>query len=166
MHYKATLGTSARWITILTTLLLIFIPLIILVTAGTLEQPAILFPMLLPILIPVICFAYRVTGYELDNKQILVKRMVGDFLVSLNEIDSIEVNPDAMKRSFRTFGNGGLFGFYGRFRNSIYGPYRAFVTDPKNSVILKLQKSTIILSPDQPQKFAEKLAEKLSTQNN
>ncbi|MCW9018075.1 MAG: PH domain-containing protein [Kangiellaceae bacterium] len=166
MYYKASLGTSARWITFLTTLLLISIPLIILANAGTAEQPAIVFSLLLPVLIPLICFVYRVTGYELDSKQILVKRLVGDFSVPLNEIDSIEVNPNAMKRSFRTFGNGGLFGFYGRFRNSVYGPYRAFVTDPNNSIVLKQQNAVIILSPDEPQKFAKKLAEKLSKQNN
>ena len=86
MYYKASLGISARWITILTTLLMIFIPLVILATAGINKQPAILIPLLLPILIPLFCFVYRVTGYELDNKQILVKRMVGDFSVLLNEI--------------------------------------------------------------------------------
>lgn len=166
MHYKATLGTSARWITALTTLLLILIPLVILNSAGTSEQPAIFFPLLLPVLIPLICYVYRVTGYELDSKQILVKRMAGDISLPLNEIESFEVNSEAMKRSFRTFGNGGLFGFYGRFKNAVYGPYRAFVTDPKKSVVLKQRNSVIILSPDEPHKFVKKLTQKLSKQNN
>ena len=62
-----------------------------------------------------------------------------------------------MARSLRIFGNGGLFSVCGRFRNRELGHYRAFVTDPKNAVVLRFGEQTIVISPEGPKEFVEAL---------
>jgi hypothetical protein len=57
-----------------------------------------------------------------------------------------------MQGSIRTFGNGGLFGFIGLFRNKKLGRYRAFATDEKNAVVLRFATHTLVITPEQPQR--------------
>ncbi len=52
-----------------------------------------------------------------------------------------------MKGSIRTFGNGGLFCFSGRFRNRKLGSYRAFATDPKLAVVLRFPDKIVVVTP-------------------
>ena len=70
------------------------------------------------------------------------------------------ISPDAMRRSLRTFGNGGVFGFTGWFYNSRLGRYRAWVTDPKRAVVLVFPDRTIVVSPGRPHLFVDELRER------
>ena len=76
-----------------------------------------------------------------------------------NQLISIEPDPNAMKGSIRTFGNGGFFSFSGRFRNSQLGSYRAFATDPKRAVVIKTEKRTFVITPQDPDDFILKCKE-------
>ena len=58
-----------------------------------------------------------------------------------------------MRWSTRTFGNGGLFSFTGFFRNKALGAYRAFVTDPHQTVVLHFPTRTVVVSPSAPEQF-------------
>ncbi len=100
---------------------------------------------------------FMIRGYELSRDKLLVQRLLWKTEVSLLELQSAEVDPDAMNGSIRTFGNGGLFSFTGRFRNKKLGPYRALVNDPKLSVVLKFPNRVIVVTPDRPERFAARL---------
>ncbi len=52
---------------------------------------------------------------------------------------------------------GGLFSFTGSFRNKALGAYRAFVTDPHRTVVLRFPKRTVIVSPDSPEAFLHEI---------
>lgn len=58
-----------------------------------------------------------------------------------------------MRRSIRIFGNGGLFGITGIYRNKTLGIYRAYVTDPKQSVVLQMTSRVVVISPAYPRAF-------------
>ncbi len=60
-----------------------------------------------------------------------------------------------MTEWIRTFGNGGRFGFTGRFRNRTPGPYRAFATDGERTVVIELRDGAVVVTPDRPEVFAE-----------
>lgn len=60
-----------------------------------------------------------------------------------------------MRRSIRTFRNGGLFSFTGFFRNKALGAYRAFVTDPHQTVVLHFPNRTVLVSPSAPAEFVD-----------
>ena len=73
-------------------------------------------------------------------------------------LESAQIEPDAMRRSLRTFGNGGAFSFSGIYYNKRLGSYRAFVTDPRRTVVLCYANRRIVLSPAAPQAFVSDLA--------
>jgi hypothetical protein len=51
----------------------------------------------------------------------------------------------------RTFGNGGLFGYTGKYYNSRFGKMTWYCTQRKNYVLLILSdKKKIVITPDNP----------------
>lgn len=101
--------------------------------------------------------AIGVRGYSITAEAIVVHRYGWVTKFPLVTLVSAEIDPNAMKRSIRTFGNGGLFGFIGRFRNKHLGSYTAYVTNTLNSVVLRYPDKTIVISPDNPAVFVEQL---------
>ena len=63
-----------------------------------------------------------------------------------------------MRRSLRTFGNGGGFSFSGFYYNKRLGSYRAFVTDLHRTVVLRYAKRRVVVSPAAPEDFVRDLA--------
>ena len=104
---------------------------------------------------------FRVWGYDLHDDHIRVRRIAFPVRLPIASLKSVEKAPDLMNRSVRTFGNGGLFGFYGAFWKPGFGKFRAYVTNPENTVALMSDEKMIALSPDQPQVFVRMLREKL-----
>ena len=111
----------------------------------------------LGILIAAVFFIIR--GYVVTEDTLIVKRPGWSVKIDLKNLQSVKADPQAMAGSIRTFGNGGLFCFSGSFRNKKLGSYRAFVTDQKLSVILKFTDRTIVVTPDKPDIFVNKLLE-------
>jgi hypothetical protein len=58
----------------------------------------------------------------------------------------------------RTFGSGGLFGFFGWFWSRQFGHYRAFVTNRHRLVLIEADR-VYLLSPDRPEEFLRRLAD-------
>jgi hypothetical protein len=87
-----------------------------------------------------------------------VQRLVWRTRLPLAGLQSAQLVPDAMQRSLRTFGNGGLFSFTGFYRNRALGAYRAFVTDPHRTVVLRFPDRTVVVSPSEPETFIQDLA--------
>jgi hypothetical protein len=96
-----------------------------------------------------------VRGYRLEGRQLLVDRLLWSTPVSLEGLQATEIDPEAMRRSIRLCGNGGLFAFTGWFRNRRLGTYRAFATDPSRSVVLRFPNRRVVVTPDDPQRFTE-----------
>lgn len=115
----------------------------------------------LPLGVLVVAAFFMILGYELAPDELLIRRPGWTSRIGLEGLTSVEVDPEAMRRSLRTFGNGGLFCFAGRFRNRKLGAYRAWATDPKSSVVLKFSDRTLVVTPDQPRKFAAKIASRI-----
>jgi hypothetical protein len=96
---------------------------------------------------------FTICGYSVTPDAILVHRLFWTTRLPLAGLDSVRAEPEAMRRSLRTFGNGGLFSFTGWFRNAQLGAYRAFVTDPHRSVVLHFPTGTVVVSPSAPEEF-------------
>jgi hypothetical protein len=113
----------------------------------------------MPLLILMIAALFLIRGYVLTQDTLLVQRLGWNSRLALTGLRSVEVDPQAMAKSIKTFGNGGLFCFAGAFRNKKLGAYRAFATDPKLCVILKYDKRTIIITPENPDHFVSTVSE-------
>jgi hypothetical protein len=94
---------------------------------------------------------FTIRGYTVTPDAIRIHRLFWTTRFSLFGLHSAKVEPEAMRRSIRTFGNGGLFSFSGWFYSKTLGAYRAFVTDPHRAVVLHFDRRNIVLSPSAPE---------------
>ncbi len=111
----------------------------------------------LPLCILIASVFFMVRGYVLSRESILIKRFGWDSQLELKGLLSVEYDPAATKGSIRTFGNGGMFAFSGKFWNRKLGLYSAYITDFRLSVVLYFDDHVIVISPENPQLFIAEL---------
>ena len=99
----------------------------------------VLFPLILVSALP-----FMVRGYVVAEKELIIKRLGWETKFSLADLQSLELDPHAMKGSIRLCGNGGLFSFTGLYRNKALGNYRAFVNDWNKVVVLNFQQAFLV----------------------
>lgn len=116
---------------------------------------------MMPLLIILSTLPFVVRGYALGARELEIRRFGWSNRIPFADIVSAEANPDAMNGSLRLCGSGGLFGFFGWFWNRQLGMYRAYCTDLKRCVIVRLRTRTIVVSPDEPERFVVELTARL-----
>ena len=129
-----------------------FLALMVVVTTVT-PMPA----SLLPIVIVGVTVTFSVRGYTVRPRELLVRRLGWATRIPLDGLESAKAEPHATVGSIRVFGIGGAFGYIGRFRNASLGSYRAYVTDPAYCVVLDVDGETIVVTPDSPIRFVERV---------
>jgi hypothetical protein len=110
-----------------------------------------------PLLIVGGCALFAVRGYTITGDSVVIHRPLWNTRLPLSGLTEARFEPKAMQGSIRTFGNGGLFAFTGFYRNNSLGNYRAYVTDPARTVVLRFMDRTVVLSPDMPEEFVREL---------
>ncbi len=111
----------------------------------------------LPLIIILGSIPFTIRGYSVTAHAILVHRLFWMTRLPLAGLESAQFEPEAMRRSLRCFGNGGLFSITGLFRNKLLGTYRAFVTDQHRTVVLHYPGRTVVISPALPEEFVRDL---------
>ena len=164
MRFGAPWSTSVRWITGIT---VTFLAILVIFGISQVEEIGtvssillVLLIVVVPALTLVVSACWMIRGYVLSGESLLIQRLGWQSRLDLTELVSAEADPEAMAKSLRTFGNGGLFCFCGRFRNTKLGAYRAYATDPKRSVVLKFQDQTVVVTPDRPDDFVASIKER------
>lgn len=113
-------------------------------------------------------FSFRPINYKLTQDKLIIHRPVADIKIDRDEIKIVEhLDKDRLSWTIRTFGVGGLFGYYGRFTNRKLGPMLWYATRRKDKMVLvnTIYNKKIILSPDDPEKFVAEFSQlNLSTQ--
>ena len=102
---------------------------------------------------------FAVRDYTVTSGAIIVRRLLWETELATADLIGLEFDPDAMKASLRVGGNGGLFSFSGFFTNQKLGSYRAWLTDPKLSVILTFEDRKVVVSPRDPTGFVRDVLE-------
>ncbi len=153
MKYKATLGPTAIIITIVSTIILGgVIGLLIRRMLMSEEMAEIITALIVVIAIMalyVACYLYRPMFYLLDNEKIIIRRPIKDVTIQMKEItDAILIRKESMQWTERTGGNGGLFGFYGSYRNN-FGAITMYATKLDHYLLIETRdKDRYILTPD------------------
>jgi len=155
MKFKAPWGIKITCITLALSLLLLGLPTYLLFANPGNNTYAISICTLILLFLGALLFIIR--GYTISGNTLYVHRLIWNSRIDLSGLVSVEINPEAMSYSIRTFGIGGLFSISGLFRNKTLGSYRAYATDPKRAVILKYKKRTIVVTPDRPDVFAARI---------
>ncbi len=155
MEFKAArLDTPALIITSLVTALLV--GLTILFFALT---PIGLIFSLVSALIISLSYLLSPANYSIEGANLIIRKVIGkEIRIHLNEIDGYAVIKDFSKlRVARTFGNGGLFGYYGAFSTAEYGPINFQLRSLKNFFIIKTKDNAYAISPAAVMRFEEML---------
>lgn len=111
----------------------------------------------LPLLTLLFAALFVVRGYRIEGNSLLARRLLWDSRLPLDGLREVRADPQAMARSLRLFGNGGLFVVSGLYRNAQLGKYRAWVNDPTRAVVLRFDQQCWVISPDRPEAFAASL---------
>ncbi|MDI1235468.1 MAG: PH domain-containing protein [bacterium] len=97
-----------------------------------------------------VCFIYSPLYYQFESDAIIVKRSVKDLRIYFTEISEVlALQRSDLTGTIRTFGVGGLFGYFGKFRNKKYGKMNWYASQSKNYLLLILKNGEkIIITPD------------------
>lgn len=163
MHSTATLDKTAKIITVIMLLVLVGLLYPVLKegkTGGSIAS-AIIDSLLF--FITVFCYYFSTSGYRITNDKLIIERPVGKKIISLKNLQDI-YSYQKIEKGFtiRTFGNGGLFGYFGYFNNDEIGRFKLYSTKGSAFVILDFGKEKIGISPDDPE-FIEALKGHIST---
>lgn len=98
----------------------------------------------------VISYLFSTSKYTVTTNELIIHRPISDRAILIADIKEIRsVDPKDFSGTIRTFGNGGLFGYYGKFYNSKIGNMTWYVTQNKNSILIRTQQGDkIMISPD------------------
>ena len=158
-HYEAPWSTSLIVMSTITTVLCLGIPFGAWFNLTAKRPPGALgCVVLLPVVILFGAALFTIRGYSLSSDSILIHRLLWSTVLPRTGLESAQVEPDAMRGSLRTFGNGGAFSFTGFYYNKRLGSYRAYVTDPRRAVVLRYASRRVVLSPAPPEDFVYDLA--------
>ena len=149
---------SAPWSRLLRTITWLAVALLVAVVALVVASRAPVAVVLLTVGASVLLIAgtalFGVLGYEVQARTLTIRRPAWRKRFDLATLASVEPDAAAMSGSIRLFANGGLFAFNGLFWNRRLGRYRAEVTDPARSVVLRFaDRRPLVVTPDDPTGF-------------
>jgi hypothetical protein len=107
-----------------------------------------------------IVFISRPVKYMVTADTLIIQRLITDVKINHNQIKSVTLlQKDALGASIRTFGVGGLFGYYGRFSNLTLGNMTWYATRRDKAVlVMTTNNKKIIVTPDKPEEFVAEFA--------
>lgn len=114
------------------------------------------------IFIPIFSWLFSVGEYVLESDGLSIKRKIFPIKIKYEEIKKVSrLGYQDIKSSIRIFGNGGLFGFYGIFRNESIGNYRAYFSNFSDLVLIETDKKKFVISPENPDIFTDYLKSRI-----
>jgi hypothetical protein len=105
----------------------------------------------------------KIRGYELTQSYLVIKYGFSGRKIPIADIREVSVQPNALGGSRREAANGGLWSFLGSFYSPRLGQCRAYVSDPQNTVVITLPEQTIVISPDDPNRFMQAVKKQKGT---
>ena len=97
---------------------------------------------------------FKIRGYDVTASHVVLRYGFSGQEILLSDISSVDVNPNALRKSIRTMANGGMWSFLGYFSSSELGDLCVYVSDPERTVVLTLPERKVVVSPGDPDAFA------------
>ena len=100
-------------------------------------------------------YAFRPGNYTLATDKLIVHRPLTNVNINRSEIKSVEqIDKEKLEQTIRTFGVGGLFGYFGKFANKKLGSMTWYATRRNKAVLIStVDNKKIVLTPDNPEEF-------------
>jgi len=113
-----------------------------------------LFPAVLCSGILVVAYAYTPRAFTLEDSTLVISRLAGDVRVPLRDVVEVRPVPNPVSGAMRVGGNGGLFGFWGRYQSAALGGFTMYGTRASGGVALIGKDQTVVVTPDDPDRFS------------
>ncbi|MCJ0742884.1 PH domain-containing protein [Pedobacter montanisoli] len=96
------------------------------------------------------CYLYAPQSYSIDETGLSVNRIIGKINLKFDDLDQVRaVEEGEMNGLIRTFGVGGLFGYFGKYYANKIGNMTLYATQRKNRIlIITKQHKKIVITPD------------------
>jgi len=115
------------------------------------------------ILIVVFTYLFAPQAYMIDNDELVIKRPIKDKKIKFLDIKGIRIANDfELNRAIRTFGVGGMFGYFGKFYCASLGSMTFYATQRKNRVIIQTKQGRIIIITPDDLQIVNLLKEKIT----
>ena len=155
MIYKASRDKLVKVITIATLLLFLVIGFntVKIIFAPSSEVSAIVIAsgtLLFFIVVFLGCYFYAPKFYEIDAVNLIIYRPAGVKVIPIIEIAELRIlSQQEMSGLIRTFGVGGVFGYFGKFYSSKLGHVTLFATQRENRLFIQtISGNKFIITPD------------------
>lgn len=111
----------------------------------------------------VAAYAFHPRSYRIEGGKLIIQKGIGRKEIQLNGISAVrEVNKNDLGKGVRTFGVGGLFGYFGKFYFSKVGTVTAYVTHPGKTILITTQAHQYyLISPGDTLGFMNSIHEEL-----
>jgi hypothetical protein len=159
-EFPMSLSVGLKVLSAVVTLLVASIPLLVWSAVPGIRLPAggafaanlVLFAPLVPLL----SWAWSPRAVALEGGEIrILRRAWRAAAYPIQEVSEVAVLPPRwLLGAVRTFGNGGLFGYYGWFWKK-GGAFRLFATRRDRLVEIVVGGKRVVVSPDEPRRLAE-----------
>jgi hypothetical protein len=154
MEYKASRDKTVHIITVGVIILFVFLgykSIMGLVHANRNLIPIFIYSSIITFLIGTISlsFLYAPRKYYVTLDNVIIHRPLSDKTIPIDSIIQIRpISKTELKGTIRTFGVGGLFGYYGKFYSKGLGSFTMFGTQSKNYILIKTKNKKIVITPD------------------
>lgn len=148
MIFKATPDKSVKVVTVI---ICFFLLSVIGLMGIFMIEKSIILPVISVVILAafVLAYLYRPVSYAISSDELHIKRVAGDVIIPRSAIKHIDViDKDLVNGAFRTFGVGGLFGYFGKFSNSRFGSMTWYVSRMDQLVLITTEREKILVSPD------------------
>jgi hypothetical protein len=108
----------------------------------------------LVVVIPVVLHAW-VRGYRVVPGELQVVRLGRVNRFALAGLERVEFVPNVLTGARKSWGNDGAGAITGDFRSEALGKFEVLATHPGRTVVLGWPDRRLVVSPEQPEKFAE-----------
>lgn len=163
MNYKASLDNTAKVITIGVTILFAVIIGGQYRITKELGDMVPIYTSVALLLIYGISYAFSPINYRLTAQELIVHRFLTNATIDRQTIKSVDlIDRSQLNWSVRTFGVGGLFGYYGKFFNSKLGNMTWYATRKDKTVLITtMNNKKIIITPDKAEEFVAEFNQSL-----
>lgn len=100
--------------------------------------------------LPLFAWMFGPQGYSVRDGALVIHRPWKPLVIPLEEIQNVQLlTPQEVNASYRVFGAGGLFGYYGSFFRSNLGIVRFYLRNRENPILIDTAtRGRLLLSPD------------------
>lgn len=156
MEFSASFDKTTKVITALVAVLM----LIILASLWiSLKEAGAWLPLLLMAVVSflslIMPYGFSIKKYQLSKEELTICRPFGNKRFPLTALMAATViDPKQLRWSWRLFGSGGMFGYYGTFGNKQLGTMTWYLTRRDRTVLVTTVKNRkLVLSPDDTEGF-------------